>query len=216
MPLPSNHCPSPWPTLHQGRGQWAQGVPPSTLPCSPGPASPGPLLCRPSCAHFLLMLCKHKEKPQKNMLLNQTLSSSRAHQTKYTGQRCLGYGLESPLPHMGNPDFPVADTGVSPEPLHRYFFWVRPRALAVQAMPGTEVWNLKQNCRSGLLPVGTFSHTEQDFRGQVKPVPVAGASSPPKIWSMSQANPRSAGETHETRSAQPVTFTEGPNTFVST
>lgn len=65
----------------------------------------------------------------------------------------------------------------------------------MQPMPGSGVWSSKQNSRSRLLPAETFAHTEQDFRGQVKPVPEAGAACPPKTQSTDQANPTSAEET---------------------
>lgn len=43
-------------------GSEPRGVPPCTLPCSPGPASPGPLQYGLSTVHFLLMLCEHEKK----------------------------------------------------------------------------------------------------------------------------------------------------------
>lgn len=78
----------------------------------------------------------------------------------------------------------------------------KPRALVVQPVPRTGVQTSKQNSGPGLLPAGLFAHTEQDFRGQVKPVLTwspaagAGAASPPKAQSVGQPNPTSAGETH--------------------
>lgn len=63
-------------------------------------------------------------------------------------------------------------------------------------MPGTGVETSKQNSGARLLPAGLFAHTEQDFRGQIKPVlswtPAAGV----RAQSTGQPSPTSAGETH--------------------